>query len=120
MSCIDEIKLIQKAFRKYIFNKNINKFKTFILNAYKNYILTNLDKISRINNFKSIFKNIAKNRIESKINRILKNRRISELLLKIIIKNDDIYNNYLKNYYLNKWNNRKNLLKYKDDKRKKK
>ena len=119
MSCIDEIKLIQKAFRKYIFNKNINKFKTFILNAYKNYILSNLDKISRINNFKSIFKNIAKNRIESKINRILKNRRISELLLKIIIKNDDIYNNDLKNYYLNKWNNRKNLLKYKDDKRKK-
>ena len=117
IACINQIELIQRTFRKYILNKNMNKLKTFFFNAYKNYILNNLGKISKIKTFNSIFKNIAKNRIGAKLNRILKNRRICELLLNIIDKNENIYNNDLKMYYLNKWNNRKNVIKYKDNKR---
>ena len=119
ISCINQIKLIQKCFRKFLYNKNMNKLRTFLFDAYKNYVLNNLGKISKMIRLKSIFKNISKRRIESKIKRIRTNKRISKLLVKIINNDESIYNDDLKKYYLNKWKNRKNIIKNKDNRRKK-
>ena len=119
LSCREKIEYIQKVFRKYIYNKNANKLKTFLSNAYKKFYLDTLNKFAKIKKLKSTFENISKNRIKSKIGKIIKNKRICKMLNKIIINNEELYGNDLKAYYLKKWNNRKNILKNKDNKKKK-
>ena len=117
--CINQIEYIQHIFRKYIHNKNTQKMRIFIIKAYRNYLLNILSNISKIKEMKTIFENIAKNRIKAKIAKMVKNNKLCQILKKIIIRNDNIYNTDLKRYYLNKWINRKNIMKNKDNKRKK-
>ena len=119
LSCINGIEYIQRSFKKYINDKNRNRLKLFFINKYKEYIINTLKNIANLNQFKSIFKNISRNRIGDKIDKLIKNKRICTLLKKIIMNNDNIYNNDLEKFYLNKWMNRKNILKNKDNKRKK-
>ena len=118
-SCTKAVEHIQKFYRKYKYNKNINKIKGFLMNVFKHYILHVMKNIYKIHKLKSIIENISKNRIKHKIEEKVKNRRIYKLLLKTIKNNDNTYNEDLKKFYLNKWNNRKNILKNKDNKRKK-
>ena len=108
ISCINQIKYLQKFFRKFIKNKNTKKLREFFPNAYKKYIINELNKISKLIRLKSIFKNISKRRIKSKIKGFTRNKRISKLLLKVINNNENLYNDDLKKFYLNKWKNRKN------------
>ena len=117
ISCINQIKYIQKFFRKSLKNKNTKKLREFLPNAYKKYILNELNKISKLIRLKSIFKNISKRRIKSKIKGFTRNKRISKLLLKVINNNEKLYNDDLKKFYLNKWKNRKNIIKNKDNRR---
>ena len=117
LNCLTQIEQIQKAFKRYIKKKSINKLKILLSKGFKKYILNTFDKIAKIKKLKSIFENIIKNKIKSRIERIVTNKKIGELLLKRIINNENVYNNDLKRYYLNKWKNRKNILKNRDNKR---
>ena len=119
LSCIKAVEYIQNFYRKYKYNKNMNKIRGFLRNLFKYYILYAMKNIYKIQKLKSIIENISKNRIKYEIEKKVKNRRIYKILLKIINNNNNIYNEDLKKYYLNKWNNRKNILKNKDNKRKK-
>ena len=95
----------------------MKKLREFLPNSYKRYVLNNLNKISKLIRLKSIFKNISKRRIKAGIKRKAKNERISKLLIKVINNNESIYNDDLKKFYLNKWKNRKNIIKNKDNRR---
>ena len=117
ISCIKKIMLLQKYFKLYLNSKQNNKYKTFFENMYKYKLINSLNEIAKYNLFKLSIAYIAKNRVISLIYEKIKKNKIMILLDKII-KNIDIKNRKVKmKYYVDKWNNRVNYIKNKDNKK---
>ena len=117
ISCISKIKTIQKNVREYLKNNKKNKFKTFLENISKNKIIYTLNDIARVKTLKSSLTNIGKKRVNTKIYEKIKQFKLMKLLNKIIQNINNKNNNAKMKYYLNKWNNRINYIKNKDNKK---
>ena len=117
LECIKQIILIQKYFRNHINRKQNDKYKNFFLNIYKNKLIYTINELAKLHLLKSTLNGISKNKVMTKINELLKKMKIIKLLDNII-KNTDRRNiNSKMKYYLNKWSNRINIMKTKDDKK---
>ena len=117
ISCIKKISFLQKYFKLYLNSKQNNKYKNFFKHIYKHKIINYLNEIAKYNLFKSSITYISKNRIISKICEKIQKNRITKLLDNIV-KITDIKNKNAKmKYYLDKWRNRVNYIKNKDNKK---
>ena len=116
LACIKQIILIQKFFRNHINRKQNNKYKNFFYDMYKNKLIYTINDLAKLNLLKLILNGISKNKVMTKINEILKRMKIIKLLNNIIKNTDKRNKNTKMKYNLNKWNNRMNRMKTKDDK----
>ena len=117
LSCINKIEFIQKYFKIYLSKKQNNKFKSFFINIYKSKLIKALNEIAKYNSLKLSIRNISTNRVFSKIHKRINKNKIIKLLDKIV-KNIDNKNKIAKmKYYIDKWNNRVNYIKNKDNKK---
>ena len=117
ISCIKKISFLQKYFKLYLNSKQNNKYKNFFKHIYKHKIINYLNEIAKYNLFKSSITYISKNRIISKICEKIQKNKIKKLLDNIV-KITDIKNKNAKmKYYLDKWRNRVNYIKNKDNKK---